>query len=325
MKPNLLPILLLLTALTAGCMSTDDQAAPETLLGTRKQKALLAKARALQEFGFTPSFPYGNGMPYFGATLLEPNQAATKTFEADGLPIVQLLGDSSSKQLTVLIDTSANASWIQYPGAKENKVVFLKNNGQAIPYLGTSGIKGANAYAGVVKLLRIDGVTLNNIPFYVRMATGTMQPVVYSGSAPRVDAVLGYDNLRQLEYIQFDLRKGTVRFSTSQPYEPDEELLIGQAGISADCRDCLAVQGAVGGQPAPIVLDFCGDYGFARGDTREPTTKQVDLGEVVFLDVPTDVLASQDRFPRAGRRMLAQYTVTICPRQSMVYFERPEL
>jgi len=41
------------------------------------------------------------------------------------------------------------------------------------------------------------------------------------------------------------------------------------------------------------------------------------------VNVPTTVLAVQDLYPRAGRKLLAKYVVTVCPRNGVVYFERP--
>ncbi len=323
MKLNPCHSILLLLALVAGCMSSGNQAEPEELMGIRKQNSLLAKARSLEEFGFSLSFPFDNGMPYVGATLLEPDQAAVRRFAPGGMPVIEMQGESPRRTLTVLLDAASNASWMEYSCAAGNDLTFLEYNGQAMPYRGTTGTKGANAFAGVIPLLRIDQLTLNNTPFYIRMATGTMEPVVYSSTTPRVDAVLGYDNLRQFQYFQFDLQNGMVRFSSSAPYIPDEDRLMGKVAISTICRDCLAVDGAVFGEPVPIVLDFAGDYAFARGDTREPITKQIELGDVVFVNQPTQVLIAQDTYPRAGRRMLEQYVITVSPREGVVYFERP--
>ena len=223
MKLNSRSPLLLLLALAAGCSSPVDPAEPEEILGSREQKALLAKARPLQEFGLSLSFPFGNNQLYIGSTLLEPEQSALRRIEPDGLPIITLQGRSDRTSLTALLDLASNTSWMQYSSAQKNKLTFLSTGGQPIPYRGSAGKVGIDAYAGVVPLLKIDELSLNNTPFYIRMARGTMQPLVYSDVPSRVDAVLGYDNLRQFEYIRFDLRKGTIRFSTSTPYEPDED------------------------------------------------------------------------------------------------------
>lgn len=310
--------LVLLAALLAGCATTDPLA-PETLLGEREQKSLLAKARPASEFNFAP-LPLGNGTIYIGSTLLRREQSATLFSFDSSMPVIEIMGRQG---MQFLVDTASAESWIEYSSAARNKVVFLKNNGQIIPYLGQAGTEGASAYAGVVPRLRIDSIDLENVPFFVRMAKGTMEPVVYSKTAPRVDGVLGYDNLRQFESIQFDLQAGIIRISTSETYSPDQQRLVGEAPISTICRDRLAVDGAIDGQSVPIVLDFAGDLAFARGDTRAAKTDQVDLGEIVYLNVPTSVLAAHDAYPRAGRNLLKKYLVTVCPRDGVVYFERP--
>lgn len=316
---------LLLLVIAAGCRSADEPAGTEDLLGYREQQLLLAKARPLQEFSLTPSFPFGNGVLYLGATLLEPNQTAVMQFDPGGMPIIEVRNASRRKPFTVLLDTASNASWMHFSCAQQNNYKFLSNNGEVIPYFGSRSKAGTDAYAGIIPLMHIDRLSLNNTPLYIRMAKGAMEPAVYSSDKRRVDAVLGYDNMRQFAYIQFDLSKGMVRLSTSTPYEADEERLMDKVPISSVCRDCLAVEGSIFGEPVPIVLDFAGDFAFARGDTREPTTKQVELGNVVYLDVTNIVLASQDTYPRAGRRMLDKYIVTVCPREGMVYFERPDM
>ncbi len=210
--------LVLLAALLAGCATTDPLA-PETLLGEREQKSLLAKARPASEFNFAP-LPLGNGTIYIGSTLLRREQSATLFSFDSNMPVIEMMGRQG---MQFLVDTASAESWIEYSSAARNKVVFLKNNGQIIPYLGQAGTEGASAYAGVVPRLRIDSIDLENVPFFVRMAKGTMEPVVYSKTAPRVDGVLGYDNLRQFESIQFDLQAGIIRISTSETYSPDQQ------------------------------------------------------------------------------------------------------
>ena len=51
-------------------------------------------------------------------------------------------------------------------------------------------------------------------------------------------------------------------------------------------------------------------------------TKQVSLGDVVFRKVPTLLLPTYNAPARAGRRMLENYLITICPKKGVVYFER---
>ncbi|MBN2163338.1 MAG: hypothetical protein JXR25_02060 [Pontiellaceae bacterium] len=315
---------LLLSAVLAGCMTTGETDTAEQSLGKREQTKLLARAVPVAEYGLSPSFPFGNGTIYLGGTLLEPNQTSGFSYRAGDMPIIGMQTAARNKPFSVLLDTASNASWMQYPCARENGYRFLSNKGMIIPYIGTASTEGVDTFAGIIPEMKMGSIMLNKTPLFVRMATGQMSPVVYSSAEPRVDAVLGWDNLRQFQIIKFDLANGQVALSSSQvPYMPDQERLIGRASISRACTDKLAVEGAIQSLQTPIILDFCGDYGLARADTRDPETKQLELGEVVFLNAPTKVLAVQDRIPRAGRKLLEKYVVTICPRMGVVYFERP--
>jgi len=313
----------LLVALSAGCASTGNRSDDERFLGKREQFTLLAKARPLSEFGFSPSYRYGNDLPFFGAAVLQPNQTALMPFLSADMPVIELQGKSPGTRLTVLLDTSSNASWMQYSCAKENDLTFLEYTGQPVPYLGRKSTAGADAFAGVVPLLHMNQLSLSNAFFYIRMARGTMIPEVYSRSAPRVDAVLGYENLRQFQSIQFNLRESTVSFSSNTPYTPDENRLIGSADISTVCSDALAVEGVFYEEAAPIILDFAGDYSFACANAQAAVTKQIQLGEIYFVNVPTQGLVAREKYARAGRMLLEKYIVTVCPRKGVVYFERP--
>jgi hypothetical protein len=85
----------------------------------------------------------------------------------------------------------------------------------------------------------------------------------------------------------------------------------------------LAVDGAIFDQSVPIILDIAGDYSFARSDvTEEGLTKQVSIGDLVFRSVPTLPLPEKSSPPRAGKKMLENYIITIASREGMVYFER---
>ena len=316
---------LLLCALFAGCTTTETTNQTETFMGQREQKMLLAKARPAQDFNLSPSFPFGNNVLYLGGTRLEPNQSETQHYAPHSMPLIKMQGPARQSAYSALVNTALSVSWMQYSCAAPADCTFLSNNGEIIPYFGTESTEGANAYAGLIPELHIGAVNLNNTPLFIRMARGPMTPAAYSATRPKVDAVLGWDNLRQFQFIQFDPAQGEITISTSSTsYVPNEERLIGKAAISPGRADKLTVLGAISGQEAQIILDFAGDFAFARADTRDPVTKQVDLGEIVYLDVATEVLAAQDRFPRAGRKLLEKFVVTVCPRDGVVYFERPE-
>jgi hypothetical protein len=155
------------------------------------------------------------------------------------------------------------------------------------------------------------------------MASGSIGPLARGIRSPQVDAVLGFDNLKNFEYIQFVLPYNTIRFSSSTPYKPHENLLMTKAKIIKKPGYGLAIEGFVDGQRTPILLDLAGNYSFARGDVKVKTTREVDLATLSFNQVPTLVLPIHDAPPRVGRKLLASYIITICNREGVVYFERP--
>ena len=93
------------------------------------------------------------------------------------------------------------------------------------------------------------------------------------------------------------------------------------AGVRRDI-DAKALRQEASERLTPIILDVAGDYHFARGDVKVSSTKQVSMGDVVYRKVPTLLLPINHSPPRAGRKMLEKYIVTICPKAGVVYFER---
>jgi hypothetical protein len=154
------------------------------------------------------------------------------------------------------------------------------------------------------------------------MASGSIGPLARGIIVPKVDAVLGYDTLRNFEYIQIDLRNSTIKFSSTIPYVPHEELLVDTAKIVSVRGYGLAIEGAVDDQPTAVLLDFAGNYDFARGDVKVSTTTKIVLGHLSFLQTPTLVLPINASPPRAGRKMLSPYIITISNGEGVVYFER---
>ena len=315
------PALLLSCLVLSGCQSNDlpqaDIAMPQT-----QQNTYLSHAKPPQQFGFSV-FRYGSGIAYAGSSRLHPNHRATTGMLKENIPVIKMRGRSKRDTLKVLIDFSAPDSWLEFSKSRELGAHFLGVNDEVIPYRGGYNTGGQNAYAGVITHLRINQLFMENIPFYIRMASGSLGPLARGIRIPRVDAVLGYDNLRNFEYIQLDLRNNLITFSSTIPYTPKGERLMTTAKIIDNPGYGLAIDGAIFNQPTPVTLDFAGNFSFARGDVKVSTTKQVSLGGLVFRQVPTLVLPTHSAPPRAGRKMLEPYLVTVCSKKGVVYFERP--
>lgn len=314
--------LLLVTSLLSGCKSPKGKGDEEVLLSAKDQRAILSNAKLPQQYGFEV-YPTPTGIAMRGDARLHPNQMATAHFKKDAVPVITVKGRSSRMKMNALIDPSSPTSWLELGKAREFKAVFLGIQGQHLRYHGGYNTGDADAYGAVITQLRIDKLFIENVPLYVRMALNSLGPLNRGIKSPKVDGVVGYDILRNFEYVRFNLAEDTVDFSASIPYTPHEDRLMSAAGIVDLPNSGFAVQGAIFGDETPILLDFAGDYSFARSDTNIATTAQVSLGEVVYLKVPTVLLPVRNLPPRAGRKMLEQYVVTICPNRRVVYFERP--
>jgi len=314
---------LILCVLIGGCTGL-KQGGGEKLLSEEEIHKALMNSKPPQQFGFNV-YPTQGGIAMSGSARLHPRHKADVPFESREMPVIKMGGISSRMSMYALLDPAAAESWMSYDVAKSFRATFLGLDGRFIPYRGPVMSGQADAYAAVVSQMRIDQLFIENAPVYVRMATGSMGPAARGILKPHIGGVIGYEILKNFEYIQFNLLANKIYFSSTVPYTPDENLLIGQAAIVAIPRLGLAVDGAIDGQAVPILLDFAGNFEFARTDLNTAVTKQIGLGNVVYLNVPTILVDTVDGYPRAGNLMLRKYIVTICPRAGLVYFEQPVL
>ena len=316
-----LPILLLPFLMLTGCQTTDKPKADKPISPSR-QESYLSGARPPQQFGLS-IYRVQDGIAYAGAGRLHPRHLASEKMLKDNIPVIQIKGKTRRDKMNVLIDFYNPSSWLEFSISQKFKAHFIGINDMVIPYRGSYNTGGQNAYAGVITQLRIDNLYIENTPFYIRMATGSLGPLARGIRIPEVDAVLGYDNLRNFEYIQIDLHNNMIGFSSSIPYVPHDELLMTTAKIVDLPGYGLAVEGALSGQSTPVILDFARDGHFSRSDAKVNITKQVSLGDIVYRQVPTLVLPPHSSPPSAGRKMLEPYIITICSPKGIVYFERP--
>lgn len=326
MKKNIanLPLAFLLI-LAAGCQSTKPGDTEQTLLPDSAQQQALSKSTAPQYYGFSV-FPVRDGVAFSGAARLHPRHLAVTEFLKGEVPAIKVQGRSARHKMNMLLDTSSPDSWLEFGKAHDFGVSFLGSQDAHFPYRGGYNTGGVNAYAGVISQLRIKQLFMENIPFYVRMASGYLGPQARGVISPKLHGVIGYDIMRQFESVQIDLQNHTVEFSATIPYVEHEDLVMTAATIVNVDKFGLAVEGAIFGEPTPIILDVAGDFYFVRSDAKVSVTKQVSLGDLVFRKVPTmlypvDTLHNTPP-PRVGRQLLKNYLITICPKRGVVYFER---
>jgi hypothetical protein len=315
-------LLLSASLLLSGCISSKNKPKIEVPISPEHQAKYLSHPIPPQQYGF-PVYRVPNGINCKAQLRLHPNHLVTVDMIEGDIPVIKVQGRSRREKMNILLDFGSNVSWIEFTKSQEFKAKFLGINKKNIPYRGVYNTGGKTAFLGLITQLRIPPLFMENIPFYIRMATGALGPQARGIEQPIVDAVLGYDNLSAFEYIQIDPFDKKIRFSSSIPYVPHDELLMTTAKIVKISGFGLAVDGAIFGKPTPIVLDFAGDYAFTRGDIKVNSTKQVSLGDIVFTKVPTLVTEPHIGPPGAGRKMLNAYVITICAKKGVVYFERP--
>lgn len=318
-----IPTTLMITALMAGCNTVEYDSEEQYVLTENEQKDFLSYVKQPQQFGFTVYQTQDGNIALKGVARQHPLHTASASFIGGDTPVIKLGGKARRMKMNTLLDTSSPSSWMEFDTAEEFDAFPLGVDGQVFPYQGGYDTGAVNAFAAVVTQLRIDQLCIEDIPLYVRMAAYTLGPLNRGIYSPVIDGVLGYDVLGTFEYIRLDLMAGKVDFSATSPYSPNENLLMTTANIISASSYGLAVEGAIFGEPTPIILDIAGNYHFESSKAEAAVTEQVSLGDVVYVDVPTRLPIRGNLPPRAGRLMLEKYIITICPKKGVVYFERP--
>ncbi len=306
-----------------GCLSNTGEPKDEPLSQTQ-QDMVLSHARPPQQFGFK-IYKAGDGIAFSGQGRLHPNHFTSADMLKGSIPVIKVRGRSKRNSMVALVDTSSPVSWMEFSTAQNFDAIFMGINDMVLPYRGTYNTGGMNAFAAVVTQLRIGQLFIESVPFYIRMSQGSLGPLARGIREPKVDAILGYDNLRSFEYIQFDLQNRKITFSTSTPYSPNDARLLDVAKIVNSSGHGLAIEGKLDGTSTPVLLDFAGNFSLARGDIKVATTRSLHIGHLAHQDVPTLILPVHAALPRVGRKLLAPYLITICNNEGMVYFEsQPE-
>ncbi len=320
--PKHLSILILSSLALSGCLTTDKDKEPkDSPLPIQQQENYLDKAKPPQQFGFS-IYSLKGGMAYSGSARLHPNHFTSTDMIEDNIPAINVRGRSSRSKMNMLVDPSSPVSWLEFSASQNFSAYFMGINDAVIPYRGGYNTGGINAFAGVITQIRIDTLFMENVPFYIRMSIGSLGPLARGIRKPEIDAILGYDNLKIFEYIQFDLQNNKITFSATTPYKPHKGFPTSTARIIKSQSYGLVVRGQVDDRKGPVVLDLAGNFDFARGDVKVGATRLVQVGNLSFNDVPTLVVPTHDSPPRVGRKLLAPYLVTVCNRDGVVYFER---
>ena len=302
--------------------SKEDSKQKDRPIPVETQKDYLAKTMPPQQFGLQIYRVGQNGIAYTGRVHLHPNHFSTAKMLEDDIPLIKMTGRASREKFHALIDPSSPISWMEFSTSRKVRAHFLGIDDLVIPYRGSYNTGGVDAYAAVVDQVHIETLFMECLPLYIRMSIGSLGPLARGIIKPQVDAIIGYDNLQAFEYIQFNFPNRSLTFSSDTPYKPKKSPRLFSAKILSAKNYGLVVKGTINDEPAPIILDLCANYHFARGDLRVTSTPAVGLGDLELLDLPTLLLPRNNAPARIGRKELSNYLVTVCPKLGVVYFEK---
>lgn len=323
---NRLPCLAILLALS-GCATTpkDEPVIPFT---AEQNKALYAKARPPQVFGLTV-YSSDTGPFFAGAGRLHQGEAAERAFlggKDSKAPVIALDG-RGEVGLPALLDTTSKDNWLTARAAQQLGVIMLAgpNPYQTAPLHVYEEINGLG---GVVQQVKLDELSMENVVFHVRAATGPLGPLARWVQDPPPVAVLGTAFLRAYSNVQINYPERKVVFSATTRFPaPPADRLVAALPLK-EIMGALAVEGALDGDPMTILLDTAGDFELVMNDPPDATIRRLSLGDLVFPP-NVNVVSSLDQglgpttYPRIGRRLLGRYKVTFDFRGKVVYFERP--
>lgn len=308
--------------LLVGC-KTPIYSTTETKLPDIQQQAYLSHAKPARHFGYQV-FPISKteiGMR--GNARLHPNHRAIVPMKKDKTPVIEIAGRNYRDPAPALIDTSSPDSWMEFSYSQTINTDFLSFRERNFPYRGNHNTGGVPAYAAIAYQLRIRQLFIENMPLYIRMATGSLGLQARNIESPPLRAVLGYDLLKLFSYVQFNFVNGTIDFDTMNPFTPNEKWLIAETSIIDKENEGLVIEGALFGKKTPFILDLAGDYHLAHANADRLPARQLSVGELVFRKVPQTALPPQV-LPRLGRYLFTDLIITICPQAGTVYFEKPQ-
>lgn len=305
-----------------GC-KTPIYSTTETKLTEIQQQAYLSQAKPARHFGYQV-FPISNNeIGMRGNARLHPNHRAVVTMEKNKMPIIEIAGRNYRDPAPALIDTSSPESWMEFSYSQSINTDFLSFRERNFPYRGNYNTGGVPAYAAIAYQLRIGQLFIENMPLYIRMATGSLGMQARNVQSPAIRTVFGYDLLKLFSYVQFNFINGTIDFNTMNPFTPNEKWLLAKTSIINKQSEGLVIEGALFGKKTPFVLDLAGDYHLAHANADQLPARQISVGELVFRKVPQTTLTPR-ALPRLGRYLFTDLIITICPRAGTVFFERPQ-
>jgi hypothetical protein len=301
--------------LAAGCKTTETKPEP---VKWKEQSAYMAKVRDPRIYGFNIYQTPGGGIEYRDGSRLHPNQVAELPMKAkEPLRPVAMLRGKFGLESPVLLDFTAVAGWLEFDLAQELGAIPLSERKAQLVKM--SGEEFAGCFS-VVPSLRFKQLQVERPLFYVRMANGPIGTLARGIEEPELKGVIGWDLLKTFGQIHLDYaKKRTVISTIETAYDPEPSLFVARVPLLKNAGVC-AVRGLVDGKPEVILIDPAGDFEVATAGSQALTTVQLDPA-LVFS---TPGVSLSPGGTRIGAQLLQNYKITICPKEGMIYFEKPD-
>ncbi|MBM4152032.1 MAG: hypothetical protein FJ220_00730 [Kiritimatiellaceae bacterium] len=300
--------------LMAGCKTTEQT--PVKPVSWKKQSAYLATVTDPPRYGYS-IYQTPNGIRFRDGYRFHPNQGKSFSMIVENpvRPAIRMVG-MFGLQPPVLLDFSMSSSWMEFDTAKslgaipvsEGEAQLIKRPDDEIP-----------ACLSLIPTQRLGTIMVENPLVYVRMANGSLGSIDRGIWEPELKAVVGWELLRNFENIELNYVKKTVTLTTvKMAYRPDPAQVVAQLPLVKSAGVC-AVRGTVDGKSEMILIDPAGDFEVATDEAKLVTTVQLSEG----LVISNPGIAKSPGGTRIGARILQNYRITICPKDGMIYFEKP--
>jgi hypothetical protein len=318
MSRRILPALILLIA---GCASPPTQPIP---WGPKQVDAFTKTARPAALFGVTVYVERG-GPRFKGGYRVHEGQASELKLLGKGpapAPVIKL-HPGGPGEFFGLIDTSSKESWLATKGMKQSNFIPIGPPVRSIyPAHLADPIQGLLCIA---PKLRFDTLSMEEVLFYARAATGPLGRLTRD-TKPAPDAVLGTELLKAMSFVRIDFPSRVAYFASTREFKPEESLLIASVPMK-ETSGAIACEGVIDGDPATIILDTGGAYGFAMRNPQVRPMRQISIGDLVLRDVKVEDAGKLGlgipNVARLGREQLARFVVTFDFKHKRVIFERP--
>jgi hypothetical protein len=301
---------LMLAALT-GCKTTEEPPQP---VSWGQQSAYLARVRDPRLYGLG-IYQTSSGIEFRGGGRLHPGQMERLDMEAKKpfRPVVMLRGNFG-RRWPVLLDLTANKSWVNFDLARKLEAVPVGEREAMLLRESDSGISRA---VSLIPSMRLGQLFIEQSLVQVRLTEGSAGSLERGIEKPQIKGVLGWDILRRFAQIQFRFDRGEVILVSDEVYRPNPDTVIARLPLVTKAGAC-AVRGTVDGKERLILIDPSGDFDAALpGATPGASITLTD--DLIFSP---SVLADSPGGLRLGAGALQPFRLTVCPQAGVVYFEK---